>query len=77
MTPDELTAAREALGLSQSELARALGLPRIMIWRYENGRYKVPQLMDMALVGVAASLKPRKRSGRRSSSATQPPAAPE
>jgi hypothetical protein len=42
-----------------------LGLPRVMIWRYENAVCKVPRLMDMALVGVAASLQQKTAAGSR------------
>jgi DNA-binding transcriptional regulator YiaG len=67
MTPEELTNRREELGLTQSELARMLGVPRAYVWRWEDGRYKVPPLMDMALRGVEATLnlQPRRRRRRR------------
>ena len=48
MTPAELTAEREKLGLTQAQLARALGITPLAIWRYESGMYKVPKLMQMA-----------------------------
>src|SRR5258708_3428661 len=51
MTADELAARRQALGLSQSELARMLGVPRLTIWKWEHARQKVPALMEMALRG--------------------------
>lgn len=57
MTPNELTARREALGLSQSELARMLGVRRHYVWRWENNTYRVPPLMDMAMRGVEATLR--------------------
>ena len=65
MTPEELTAEREKLGLTQARLARALGLTPLAIWRYQSGMYKVPKLMQMALRGVAVSLKPKRRTDRR------------
>lgn len=36
MTPEELTARREALGLSGPELAREVGVAESTIWRWEN-----------------------------------------
>jgi DNA-binding transcriptional regulator YiaG len=65
MTPAELTARREELGLTQSELARMLDVPRAYVWRWEDGRYRVPPLMDMALRGVEATLEQRPRRRRR------------
>jgi len=56
MTSDELRARREALGLSQSDLARALDVPRQHVYRWETGTYKVPPLMEMAMRGVAATV---------------------
>ena len=56
MTADELRAQRDALGLTQSDLARALGVPRLTVWKWEHARQKVPALMEMAIRGVAATL---------------------
>jgi len=64
MTPDELKARRETLGLSQSDLARALDVPRQHVYRWEAGTHKVPPLMKMALRGVEATLKQSKRRAR-------------
>jgi transcriptional regulator with XRE-family HTH domain len=37
MTPAEFTAARKALGLTQSEWGERLGLHRVTVARIENG----------------------------------------
>lgn len=56
MTPEEFKHRREELGLSQSELSRMLGVPRLTVWRWEHGRQAVPAIMRMALRGVEATL---------------------
>src|SRR5438477_10603589 len=56
MTPAQLVARREALGLSQSDLARALDVPRLTVWRWESGTHKMPILIEMALRGVAVTV---------------------
>ena len=72
LTPDELTTRREELGLTQSELALLLGVPRLTVWKWEHANQKVPALMDMALRGVQATLEeqPRRRRRRRQPVAT-------
>lgn len=41
MTPQQLTARREALGLSQAQLARALQVSEATISRWESGDRKI------------------------------------
>ena len=77
MTPDELTTRREQLGLTQAELARMLGVPALYVWRWEDGRYKVPALMDMALRGVHATLEEQPRRRRRRTKQLAPPETPQ
>lgn len=38
MTPQELRAIRERLGLTQTQFADALGIAKNSVWRMENGR---------------------------------------
>lgn len=38
MTPQELRAIRKRLGLTQRQLANALGVAVNSVWRMENGR---------------------------------------
>ena len=42
MTPSELQARREALGLSQVQLGKYLGIAQATINRYEHGRRRIP-----------------------------------
>ena len=64
MTPEELRARREALGLSQSDLARPLGVPPLTVWKWEHARQKAPAIMDMALRGVEATLQTDRQRAR-------------
>lgn len=55
MTPDELKAARLALGLSQKELAKATGLGRRSIVRYESNAYFANQVAHWKAKGFTQS----------------------
>lgn len=57
MTPDELRAARTALGLTQVGLAAVFGVHKDTYARWEQGRYPVPPWLAVALRGLQ---KPRK-----------------
>jgi len=48
MTPEALRSARKTLGLTQAQLAEALGLTRISITRYEAGR-AIPLYIELAV----------------------------
>ncbi len=43
------TAARERLGLSQAQLAEALGMSPTTIRHYEHGRHEVPRYIRLAM----------------------------
>lgn len=49
MTPADLAAWRETNGLSQSDLARALGVDHSTVWRWEHGRGDIPPFLHLAL----------------------------
>ena len=49
MTPRELKLAREALGLTQEQLAEKLHTTRMTITRYECGTHKIPGSVRMAV----------------------------
>jgi DNA-binding XRE family transcriptional regulator len=49
MTPTELTERRKALGLTQTELAKALGVSRATIAAWEGGRFNIPPYLWLAL----------------------------
>lgn len=60
MTGPELRTIRRRLGLTQSELAQALGIegryPRIAIGRYERGECKIPGPVARLVERIAADL---------------------
>lgn len=43
LTPAELRALRERLGLSQGELAKRLGIDRNSVWRKEHGQRAITE----------------------------------
>lgn len=43
MTPQELRAIRERLGLTQTQLADALGIAMNSIWRMENSQQTITE----------------------------------
>ena len=49
MTPKELKSRREALRLTQAQLARELGLDSITVSRYERGVYPIPKHIELAV----------------------------
>lgn len=51
-TPADLTAAREALHLSQKSLAEVLGIHPTIVNRWERGRAKIPPYLWLALNGI-------------------------
>ncbi len=54
MEKDELKKRRERLGLTQTELAKVLGLAANTVSGYETGRLEVPQFMDLVLETLEA-----------------------
>jgi transcriptional regulator with XRE-family HTH domain len=54
VTPTQLAAAREALHLSQAELARQLGVAANTVNRWERGTREIPPYLRLALVGIKA-----------------------
>lgn len=54
MTPEELRAAREALRLSQIDLARRLGVAANTVNRWEAGTRSIPTYLQLTLRGIAA-----------------------
>jgi transcriptional regulator with XRE-family HTH domain len=49
MTPEELKAIRKRLGMTQKELAIAIGRTRDRVKLWENGHVEVPQIAAMAI----------------------------
>ena len=53
MTNTELTAIRESLNLSKSELAAQLGTTALLIGRYESGSIAIPDYIAEKIQGIA------------------------
>jgi len=49
MTPDELKAARLAMGLSQAKLAKELGVDRQAVYRWEKGLHPISQTISILM----------------------------
>lgn len=51
LTPAELRARRLALGLSQPQLAKQLGVSTNTVWRWESGEMRIaaPRMLALAL----------------------------
>ena len=61
MTPDDLAAFRERLGLSQADLARLLDVPDSTVSRWERGLMAIssPTILRLALERLAETLPAR------------------
>ena len=62
-TPDELRADLERLGIdaSQNALARALGVHRVTVGQWFDGKRRLPSSLPWALKALAAGLRPAPR----------------
>lgn len=54
MKPEELKRRREALGLTQEQLARALDVAVMTISRWERGVNPIPHYIGLALEAIEA-----------------------
>jgi DNA-binding transcriptional regulator YiaG len=59
--PAELKAARKKLGMSQPQLADALGVDRVSVARWETGTRRIPSMLRLAL----KALQMERRKGER------------
>ncbi len=57
MKPEELKRRREALGLTQEQLARELDVTTMSVSRWERGVYPIPQYNGLALEAIEARRK--------------------
>lgn len=57
LRPEELKAFRKRLKLTQGELAKALGVQRVTVARWERGLRKIPSLLPLALKGLSTELR--------------------
>lgn len=65
MTPEELKAAREALGVSQAKLAPMLGMSRPMtISDWERGTKPIPETAALLIQALVAGFRPGTESAR-------------
>ncbi len=55
MQPGDLRRARQALGLTQAQLAEALRTTRMSITRYESGVRRIPGMVEVALKQLASA----------------------
>ena len=55
MIPGDLKTARQALGLTQAQLAEALRTTRMSITRYESGTRRIPGMVQVALRQLASA----------------------
>ena len=55
MKPLELKKARQALGLTQKQLAEKLGTIRLTVTRYESGTRRIPSLVEVAISQLSNS----------------------
>lgn len=53
ISPEEIFAIRETLGITQSELGRKIGVETTTISRWENGRATPNQYHDMKLKNLS------------------------
>lgn len=49
MTPTEFADFRRKLGITQSQLARELGIHYMTVSKYERGLLEVPRVVELAL----------------------------
>jgi DNA-binding XRE family transcriptional regulator len=69
MTAHQMTEARKRLGLTQAQLAEALGVTRRAVVYWEAGRRSIARPVEMAVESLLQQhrqhLPPRKRGGAR------------
>ena len=65
MTRTEVAARREALGLTQAELAAELGVHVLTVSRWERGIRAIPEMLDLALEALERRRAARRRRHRR------------
>jgi transcriptional regulator with XRE-family HTH domain len=54
MKPEELRRRREALGMTQDDLARELGVKMMTVSRWERGVYPIPRHIALAVEAIEA-----------------------
>ena len=65
LTPSELVARREALGLTQAEFGTELAVHPITVSRWERGERRIPEMLALALEALEGRQRRRRRRRRR------------
>jgi transcriptional regulator with XRE-family HTH domain len=52
MHPSELRDFIAKMGLSQADFAKRVGCSRVTVWRWTNGKTKIPNWMEVAINGL-------------------------
>lgn len=52
-TPDEVRGLRVAMGMTQTELARNMGVTEFSVWRWENGKRPITEAHTKLLRRIA------------------------
>lgn len=52
MTPAEIVAARAEFNLNQRDFAELLDVNHSTVVRWENGRTRIPAMLDIAIAGI-------------------------
>ncbi len=61
MTPKKLREFRMKFRLTQTQLAKALGVQRVTVARWETGLRKLPPMLALALKGLTSELRKRRK----------------
>jgi len=64
MTPTGLKRIRRELGLTQEQLARALGVDRVSVARWEGGTYRITEPMARLIQRIAAEAREKRKGGQ-------------
>ena len=71
LTAAELTARREALGLSQRQLAERFGVHYMTISKWERDMHRIPEMVDLALSTLERRTRPAGAEPRPAQEATE------
>ena len=63
MTPDDLKVWRKEHGYTQDSLARALGVIKLTVSRWETGHRQIPSFLHLALDALECKGGEKKRKG--------------
>ncbi len=55
MTADEFRTIRKAKNMTQTALAKAMGISRQSVWNYETGKQPIPRLVEAFMAALEKS----------------------